>query len=236
MKAIHRFIAVVWLIAGLVGGIAAQIPDKPWTEWSEREVRKVLDDSPWAKSQSRGEAVERHSTPLTPNDLRGADLLSLSSVATAKLYARFLSAQPTRQAFARLVELKQKSADPELRKQLQSFVDRKFDDWIVISVDYETSGKDTGPLRQTFASVNLQTLKKYTYLETKNGRIELQNYLAPTDDGLGAKFIFPRTVNGKPFITEDLKEVRFYSEIAKFLSLNVRFKVSEMTRDGKLEY
>jgi hypothetical protein len=236
MKTIYKLITVLLVLIGTVIGGSAQNQSKPWTEWSEREALKLLENSPWGKSQQRGEAIERHSTPLTTTDFLNIETFNAKSKMEAKLYARFLSAQPMRQAFARLVDLKQKTPDPELRKQLQSFVDRKFDDWIVIAVDYETSGKDTLPLQQAFAEANLKTLRNSTYLETKNGRLSLQQYLAPTSDGLGAKFIFPRMVNGQPFISADLGEVRFYSEITRFLSENMRFKVSEMMHDGKLEY
>lgn len=236
MKTIHKFLATLLVMIGAGSGVCAQNPTKPWTEWSEREARKLLDDSPWAKSQSRGEAIERHSAPLTPNDLRNLETFNVNSLIAARMYARWLSAQPIRQAFARILELKQKPANPDLEKQLQSFVDRKFDEWIVIAVDYETSGKDIGPLRQALANANLETLRNSTYLEIKGQRLLLKEYLAPTSDGLGAKFIFPRVVNGQPFITGGVGEVRFYSEITRFLSLNVRFKVSEMIYDGKLEY
>ena len=57
----------------------------------------------------------------------------------------------------------------------------------------------------------------------------------PGADGLGAKFIFERIVDERPFLNRESGEVRFVSEIAD-VSLNIRFKVADMMYDGKLEY
>lgn len=60
--------------------------------------------------------------------------------------------------------------------------------------------------------------------------------MAPINDGMGAKFVFPRTLDNEAFVTEKSGFLRFYSEMAKNIKLNMRFKVSDMTYDGKLEY
>jgi hypothetical protein len=65
----------------------------------------------------------------------------------------------------------------------------------------------------------------------------LQEYEPPDPrDGLGAKFVFPRTVDGRPFVTTESIEVRFYSEFAQGLTLNMRFKLADMIFEGALEY
>lgn len=238
MKIFYSLIAAI-LVIGLVGSsVSAQKGTKPWTEWSEKEARKLLDDSPWAKTQANEENMNRGALPPSPIDIRNVDQLGLVSALTSKLYVRLLSAQPIRQAFARMVELKQKNSSPDLKQQLQSFVDRKFDDWIVVAVDYEPGERgNPGFLRQTFADATTISLKNSTYLEVKGGqRLMLQEYKAPINDGLGAKFIFPRLMNGKPFIASDSGEVHFYTEVSKFIRVNVRFKVSEMMHNGALEY
>jgi hypothetical protein len=61
------------------------------------------------------------------------------------------------------------------------------------------------------------------------------DYRAPGPDGLGAKFIFPRTLDGKPFIDSSSGEVRVYIELGKTKVIR-RFKVADMMYDGKLEY
>jgi len=233
------FLAAILLFGLLAGSVvSAQKAGKPWTEWSEREARKLLFDSAWGKTQDGGAEISRYLTPPTAYDNRTVDNTAAISQLAAKLNVRFLSALPIRQAFARMMEINQKKPDPVLHDQLQNFIDRKFDDWIVISVDYEVKeGWDSGALRQALANSSTETLKHYTYLETNDGQyLPLQEYKAPIQDGLGAKFIFPRLVNGQPFITANTKNVLFHSEIGRFLRINVHFKVSEMMVNGNLEY
>ena len=45
---------------------------------------------------------------------------------------------------------------------------------------------------QVFNSANTGVLKNNTYLENNDGkRLFLQEYIAPINDGMGAKFVFP---------------------------------------------
>ena len=48
--------------------------------------------------------------------------------------------------------------------------------------------------------------------------------------------MFPRIVDGQPFLTGENGTVRFYSEVGSKIKLNVRYKLSDMIYDGKLEY
>ena len=90
---------------------------------------------------------------------------------------------------------------------------------------------------QTFSSAITSILKNNTYLETKDGkRVFLHEYKAPIKDGMGAKFVFPRTVDEKPFINSESGYLRFYAEMTNNIKLNMRFKISDMMYDGKLEY
>jgi len=43
-------------------------------------------------------------------------------------------------------------------------------------------------------------------------------------------------IDGKPFIEANSGEVRFSTEVGKAIKISRRFKVSEMTYDGKLEF
>ena len=67
-------------------------------------------------------------------------------------------------------------------------------------------------------------------------RLVLQEYHAPIQDNLGAKFIFPRVVDGEPFLNSTSGAVRFYAEFNDSFKLNMRFKVADMIYDQKLEY
>ena len=64
----------------------------------------------------------------------------------------------------------------------------------------------------------------------------IQQYNAPIQDNLGAKFIFPRVVDGEPFLNSTSGTVRFYVEFNDSFKLNMRYKVADMIYDQKLEY
>ncbi|HEV2664599.1 MAG TPA: hypothetical protein VG324_06800, partial [Blastocatellia bacterium] len=64
----------------------------------------------------------------------------------------------------------------------------------------------------------------------------LEQYMAPINDGMGAKFVFPRKLDNELFVNEQSGFLRFYSEMGKNLKLNMRFKISDMMYEGRLEY
>ena len=135
-----------------------------------------------------------------------------------------------------MIELQ--GATPERVAELRPFVDRDFGDYIVITLSVDgTDRKRLGPSTEEIKSAEEATLQKSAYLERKDGtRVFLTNFRAPAQDGLGAKFVFPRVVDGKPFIEAGSGEFKFVLELGKTIKINRKFKVSEMMYDGKLEY
>jgi hypothetical protein len=222
---------------------------KPWNEWSKQETEKVLNDSPWAQTQTETDLSEMFfrlpkapdaragvSNPDgTPDELSGAT----NQATSVKYRIRFLSAKPIRQAIARSIESRQ-TADNilKVRALMEDFVERDFARWIAVTVTVECQDQRyLGAATQALGSAVAEVLKNKTYLERKDGkRIFLQVYQPPTPDGLGAKFIFLRDVDGEPFLNSESGEVRFVAEISKKLTLDKRFKVAPMIYDGKLEY
>jgi hypothetical protein len=147
---------------------------------------------------------------------------------------RLLTAKPIRQALARRAQIQ----NPQLAEQLKAFAEQQTDKYIVVAVDFESRDRRySGPAMQIFNSANTGVLKNNTYLENNDGkRLFLQEYIAPINDGMGAKFVFPRTQNNEQFVNEQSGYLRFYSEVAKNIKLNMRFKIADMMYDGKLEY
>ncbi|PYT08580.1 MAG: hypothetical protein DMF60_04535, partial [Acidobacteria bacterium] len=79
--------------------ITAQRANKPYTEWSEKDVLKMLNDSPWAQTHSFTDTSRTASTQAT-----GAGATSaIAEVINVNFRVRFLSAKPTRQAIARFM-------------------------------------------------------------------------------------------------------------------------------------
>jgi hypothetical protein len=243
-------LAIVFtFVFALFIGAEAQKQMKPWTEWSEKEVNKMLNDSAWGQTQTDTDTSEMFYTPNSQNrnpiGNRPLDSPSgsrndrstqgqLNQATNVNCRIRLLTSKPIRQALARRAQMQ----NPELAEQLKAFAEQQTDKYIVVAVDYDsTDRRFSGPAMQIFNSANTGSLKNNTYLEASSGkRLFLQEYIAPINDGMGAKFVFPRTLNNELFVNEQGGFLRFYSEVAKNIKLNMRFKIADMMYDGKLEY
>lgn len=231
-----KFAVVLLCLFALATAGIAQKKMKPWTEWSEKDIKKMLDDSPWGQTQNETDTSEMFYSPTAGSGGNRGQQGALNQATNISYGIRFLSAKPIRQAIARQIIMR----SPELTEQLKAFAAQKSDQYIVIAVDYNSADRRfSGPAMQQFNSANIGMLQNTTYLERKDGkRIFLEKYFAPINDGMGAKYVFPRMLEGKPFIEKDSGYVRFYSEFpgAKGLKLNMRFKVADMIYEDDLEY
>lgn len=233
----------------LVTAIAVGQKAKPWTEWTEKEATKILNDSAWGQTETETTAATESAststiTQTTAGRREDQRISAATNVESGETKARpsinyrvrFLSAKPVRAAFVRMIELQ--GATPERVAELRTFVDRDFADYVVISLSVDgTDRKRLGLATEEINGSDEEVLKKSAYLERKDGtRIFLTNYRAPGADGLGAKLVFPRSVDGKPFIESSSGELRFVLEMGKTIKLSRKFKVAEMMYEGKLEY
>ncbi len=240
----------VALLLGLLSVSVFTQKAKPWTEWSKKEAEKTLNDSSWAQTQTETDTSSMNYQPNAVTSTTAArtedkniakagqtESGSTNTPISIKYHVRLLSAKPVREAFARMVLLAQDKPNQELATQLQSFVDRDFAEYIVVAVAVEgTDRRFLGPAAQTFVSATVDQLKNNVYLERKDGkRVFLMEYRPPSNDGMGAKFVFPRLSDGHPFLGEN-ENVRFMAEMSQKVKLNVRYKTSEMMYEGKLEY
>jgi hypothetical protein len=242
---------ILSLMFALAAAAGAQKKEKPWTEWSEKEVTKTLNDSAWGQTQTDANLAEMFYTPNSPVDNpvglppppdgsggssanNRAAQGALNQATYINFRIRLLTAKPIRHAFARRAMIQ----NPQLAEQLKVFAEQQTDDYIVVAVDYDsTDRRFSGPAMQIFNSANTALLKNSAYLERKDGkRLFLQEYMAPINDGMGAKFVFPRKLENEPLVNEQSGFLRFYAEMSKNLKLNMRFKVADMIYDGKLEY
>jgi len=220
---------------------------KPWTEWSEKEAAKILNDSPWGQTQTEkreappnaNEAISRNGSGLK-GGMASTNGESGQAVpdTVVRFRARFLSARPVRSAFARILVLRRPTTDESLVTELQGFIDRDFADYVVVTLMVEAASDGlSAPAMQVLKSASTDTFKEKVFLERKDGkRLTLADYRPPGPDGMGAKFIFTRKLDGQPFLTEASDNVKFQAELTEKMKLNLKYKVSEMMYDGKLEY
>jgi len=231
----------------LVSAVFSQ-KQKSWTEWSKKDVEKTLNDSAWGQTQTEGGGSQPQSSDSAITQVaapRSADRqISRSGESgetkpwpVVKYHVRFLSAKPVRAAFARMVLLSRSAPDENLTAQLQGFIDREIADYIVVSVGVEVADEKMAvPLMRAFTGATTEALAKNVYLERKDGKkLYLMEYRAPIEDGMGAKFVFPRKLEGQPFLSES-DSVRFVAQMNEKMKLNTRYKLSDMMYEGKLEY
>lgn len=224
---------------------------KDWTEWTQKDAEKVLNDSGWGQTQTEGGSAGSQSTQTSaisrPADDKVRNTTSVTAAASSApsgetkeapslhLRVRFMSAKPIREAFVRMIELQ--GAPAEKVAQIKPFIDYDFSNYVVVTINMDGDDRRRmGAIMQELSGTDSATFKPVTYLERKDGkRLELMEYRAATNDGLGAKFVFARSLNGAPFLDANSGEVRFVTELGK-LKINRRFKVADMMYDGKLEY
>ena len=250
-------LAAVALLLFVTIAASAQKANYPWMEVPRKDAERILTNSPWSHTQVDTDASEMFYSPTRPgtssvaqstnkgavsgqqsiNNNR-ADRGALNEEVHTSYRISFLSARPVRQAFAKIILSSEREPNEQLANQLQAFVERDFSPYVVIAVKVDsTDGRLLGPIMQAINSGTTGTLKNTTYLERQDGkRLFLQDYHAPIADNLGAKFIFPRLIDGQPFLNSNSGTVRFYAEFNDSFKLNMRYKVSDMIFDQKLEY
>jgi len=224
---------------------------KPWTEWNEKDAQKMLSDSAWAQSQSEFTETQPAGSTITQTQSRNAaslgtaektesgETLGKKSNALSTIYhVAFLTAKPVRAAFIRLIELQHPETPAEKVAERRTFIDRDFGDYVVVTIVLDGTNKaGRAAAMQEISAANGESLKTTTYLERKDGkRVALMDYRAPTQDGMGAKFIFPRKLDGQPFLDANSGELRVNIQVGKTVKVSRRFKVAEMMYEGKLEY
>ena len=243
MKLSNRTVILSALALLLVSplSLSAQWSKKPYTEWTEKEARKLLDDSPWGQTQVFSDTSNEFGRGIARGAAGTGDTTSGDySAHYLNIRIRLLSAKPVRQAFSRLIELMQKNAmNPQLNAQLKAFATQELPDYIIVVVDADA--KETKNELREFRSLldtrTIADLKNGTYLSGTGGeRVYVAEYQPPKKDNLGAKFIFPRLLNGKPFITPDGDEIHFYSRLSRKYILNMRYRIKDLMYNGKLEY
>jgi hypothetical protein len=228
--------------------------DKPWTEWNQKEALKMLTDSAWSQTQTElNDSSASSGGAITKTESRNEATMKMGDAAknqesgesmgrqavslSLKYYVAFLTAKPVRAAFIRMIELQQPETPAAKITERRMFVERDFGDYIVVALKMDgTDRKRLAPVNQALGGSNTDTFKDVVYLERKDGkRVSLMDYRAPGPDGMGAKFIFPRSLEGKPFLDASSGEVRVYMEINK-MKVARKFRVADMMYDGKLEY
>jgi hypothetical protein len=127
-----------------------------------------------------------------------------------EVYVQLFSSHPIRQALAVLAA----EGDAGRLRRWREFATRDFEEEIVVSWIARSKPQGSGVLTDLMSQLrrmSLADLKQNTFLTTSSGRkVEIRDYIPPTPDGTGAKFIFPRRLpDGSPLVTPEDDELVF---------------------------
>jgi len=168
---------------------------KSWTEWSEKDGEKMLSDSPLSKIQKETDTSELFFQPTAdprtagsraPNANTRTEQGASNQATNVNYGIRFFSARPVRQAFVRMIQLRQKNLEPDVVARLNSFAELQSNESIIIAVTIEgTDKRSLGKVMQIVDSAATGTLRNTTYLERNDGkRLFLEEYVPPERDGV----------------------------------------------------
>lgn len=225
------FIALGLSVAPANGGDFWQTKD--FLSWSEKEVRKMLKDSPWARScQIRAGSVEELVMNRRPQSSApccteggtdssqapelGMEALRGSSTVTAVV--RWQSALPVRQALARQRFGDEASTSPEAAKMLAPV-----EQFYVLAV--------VG-LPPQLVQGTVEELKSNAVLKIKNKPpIQAADIRGSREeDGINLYFFFPRDQS----ITLADREVELAFRLSS-AAVSRKFRLKQMVYEGKLE-
>jgi len=239
----------------------AQKQAKPWSEWTKKEAEKVFNDSPWSRAHTETESSQAGDVTTNFGDTRGREesVRSAGTSASVTFNVRFFTARPIRQAYARMIQLGETKPDQAVLEKMNAWANLPADDRIIVAVSFDGDQRYVGRVARTFRGATTADIKNNVYLELNDGkRVLLSEYVPPGKDPFGARFIFPRTVDGQPFLKANNGTIRFHAEydpkvpeVAATtgsksgggrtetpykLKLDVKFRLAEMIQSGELEY
>ncbi len=226
---------------------------KPYTEWNEDEVGKLLKDSPWSKSfdvvlgmtgnEQTGFGGSRGGGGGMPRSDNGdfgetggmggtgggggrgnrGGSMSSSSVRSARVIVTWYS-RPVRLAMARSLTLRNPDPPKQALDSFLNYPDAPYYNIMVI-------GWVGGFRRDDEEAV--ERLKKDTFLVKKNKeKIFLADLILPSDRGKHLVLLFPKESGGKPTLTLEDKEVMLQTKVGDN-SIRVKFKLADMVINGE---
>ena len=223
------------------GLLAADVWQKPYTDWSDKDAAKMITNSPWAKSASVsmvGPGGNGAAPPIVPGGGVGASGrgggpqggggsefgpgAQGSAVPSLDVVARWQSALPIRQAYVRLKFGAEADTSADARKVLDQ-QERPYE--IVLS----------GPMGMFLAGKPgdaAKALSEVSFLSSsRTGAMKaFQIEVGQPGKTMDVVLAFPRSM---PFTVED-KEVQFTTKMGSSI-LKYKFKLKDMVLNGKLE-
>lgn len=203
---------------------------KKFTEWNEKQCKRILEDSPWARQVTLSDDTTRRSrkgggmADSSSPRKRGADQGGAPPEAAPTVMAiiRWHTALPMKQAIARSKFGDAAATTPEAVQMLN----RKEDRYVVGVANLPSSSVPAAP----------DEVKPNVRIKVKGKPdIMLENVQAQRQGRRTDLFLFfPKGRDGAPVIELNDEEVELEVSLPD-LKINRKFKLKEMVFDGKLE-
>ncbi len=202
----RSFLTIVVLV-GLTALVCAAAGDGGFVKWPLPKAVKMLTDSPWARVETFARVIGG-----TGSGASGEKEIYYS------FYVRLLSARPVREAYTRIQliqhgydEMAAEDADRLFSDLIENRVAVDFEKWIVVALSFRCNDpNEESRLRQFFQSQTTGTLKNKAFLVTSQfSQLPLTAYFAPREEGVGARFVFPRQVDGVAVATVEDANLTF---------------------------
>ena len=223
------FLALV-LTCSTVARAQDSFMGKPYTEWSKSEANKVLNDSPWVKTQEVRIPQGGANAPLD-----------------FKYTLRLRSALPIRQALVRLRQLEAKY--DKMSAADKAAFDEKVkgllecpacaDNYVISLSSKSESYPNADAVFDVLKTATLPALQKYVYLANDtDARRTLVHFTAPKAAGGEAMFFFPRLdEQGQPLFSPTSKKLLFrMSDRNAGASTNFEFDISKIVVNSNVEF
>lgn len=209
---------------------------KPWTQWNKREVEQLLENSPWAKSQTQSSV----DIQVAQRSMRGEG--AVDSVSKVTYVAQLRSAKIVRQAIVRQAQLKSRYDDmnPEQKAafdaKTQPFLDGPPGPQIAVHVSFDTTVPGQMiELQNHWTRQTTGLLQNTVFLSLPGGR-----KISPLD------YTPPRS-GGFVFIFERLKDIPSSGELRlEFMGpgssnpqaqrISIGFNLARMVVNGNLDF
>jgi len=173
-------VLLLFLLAGNPVGAGEFWQEKDYRRWSEKECRKLLENSPWATRYILDRVIiEQVFPPQLESTERGRE-----GHPQVEYQVQFRSARPIRQALARLAQINQKydQMPPEQQqafdRKAEEFLAASFPDTVILHVGYSSNVQvDDRDLARHWQIQTTEMLKNFVYLIGSEGeKVPLLRY------------------------------------------------------------
>ncbi|HKF21888.1 MAG TPA: hypothetical protein VKE93_09980 [Candidatus Angelobacter sp.] len=230
------FVALVLATASFAQGPWVK---KDWKQWSKDDCKKVLEESPWAQRWSESNAKTANFATRT----RGTSGVGSESELEVYYLMQFRSALPIREAvvrqaliasgYDRLEPPKQK----DMEKQTEGFLNRTYDDVIVVHVIYGSNVQEYNRDLATYWQTHYPegTVPQEAFLNGPKGqKVSPIRLISPKGAAQEFELIFPRQVDGKPLLEPGDKKISVEFMVPSVGSVDSQGRVTTSSTDTRV--